>query len=416
MTDLAFYVMRAVGIPVAIDFVQQWPYRNSGHEFNVLLDNNKKMIPFLGAEDSPGTPHKPMTKKGKVYRHIYENNFQSLANFIAPGDEVPAFLKDKKIKDVTDEYANIHSLIIDLNENGYVKMTQARIVYLTVFDNEKWVPVDGAIIHEGQANFKKIEGNIVYMPGYYKNGKVIPAGNPFILDEQGHMHLLIANHKFLIKDIDILRVFPITADSYDTWNIKGCHFQGANQSDFSDAHDLDVINNKPYPFWNTVGVKLRSPFRYVRYWSHKATNIGEIEFYGKNRKLRGRPIGTTTGWFKNKSFSRAFDDDIFTDFDSSGSSSPTWAGLDLGYGQVIDSIRYSPPIMEDSTARVLPNHKYELLYWDNNTWVLAGSKVATDNHVIFHLIPQNTLYLLKDISQRAKARIFTYTDRKQIWW
>lgn len=416
MTDLALYVMRSVGIPVAIDFVQQWPYRSSGHEFNVLLDSHGKMVSFLGAEDSPGTPHKPLTKKGKVYRHIFENNPLSLANFIKPGEEVPVFLKDKKIKDVTDEYAVVHPVTILLGTNGYAKSANARLVYLTVFDNKKWVPIDGAVISNNQASFKKLEGNIVYMPGYYRNREILPAGSPFILDEHGQMHMLIASHKLKHQRMNVSRLFPITADNYDPWNIRNCRFQGSNKPDFSNAVDLYRIDNKPNPFWNAIQIKQTPAFRYLRFWSGSSTYIGEIEFYAKGKKLNGTPIGTTTGWFSEKTFKRAFDGDIFTDFDSNGSSSPTWAGLDLGSSHHVDSIRYSAPIREDTTTRVLPHHQYELFYWDKDIWVSAGNQTSTGTHLTFHLIPQNTLYLLKDRTESVEERIFTYVKGKQVWW
>lgn len=416
MTDLAFYVMRATGIPVAIDFVQQWPYRSSGHEFNVLLDNHKKMIAFLGAEDSPGTPHKPLTKKGKVFRHIYESNPESLANFIQPGDEVPGFLKDAKIRDVTDEYVPVHPVAVTLTDNRSVNMTRQRFAYLTVFDNTKWVPVDGAVIKNNEVQFKKIEGNIVYMAGYFHQSKIVPASDPFILDDLGNVQLLKPDHHKTQHSMTLSRLFPVTADNYNTWGIKGCHFQGANRIDFSDARDLYIIPQKPYPFWNAVQLHLKNAFRYVRFWSPVNTNMGEIEFYSKRRKLGGKPMGTTTGWHPEKSFARAFDGDIFTDFDSSGSNAPTWAGLDLGSANMVDSIRYSPPLSEDSTARILPQHHYELFYWEKGNWVSLGSKTSEGQTITFHTVPENALYLLKDRSEPAEERIFTYQDGKQVWW
>ena len=52
------YIMRACGIPVAIDFTPQWPTRPHSHQWNVVLDNSGKNIPFMGAESNPGYPCK----------------------------------------------------------------------------------------------------------------------------------------------------------------------------------------------------------------------------------------------------------------------------------------------------------------------------------------------------------------------
>lgn len=61
--EFTAYVMRSCGIPVAIDFTPQWPFRSSGHYWNTVLDNSGRNIPFMGGESNPGYP----CKAGYVY-------------------------------------------------------------------------------------------------------------------------------------------------------------------------------------------------------------------------------------------------------------------------------------------------------------------------------------------------------------
>ncbi len=130
MSDLAFYVMRAAGIPVAIDFIPQWPYRSMGHEFNVLLDENGKSIAFLGTEDDPGTAHKPLSRKGKVFRHMYSVDSSSLGMVKADDDIVPAFLADPRIKDVTDQYVKCFTVKTPMEDEKHLDPRAKKIGYL----------------------------------------------------------------------------------------------------------------------------------------------------------------------------------------------------------------------------------------------------------------------------------------------
>jgi len=47
MTELAAFAMRALGIPVSIDFTPVWPDRNYGHAWNSVYDTTGIQIPFV---------------------------------------------------------------------------------------------------------------------------------------------------------------------------------------------------------------------------------------------------------------------------------------------------------------------------------------------------------------------------------
>lgn len=419
MTDLSFFAMRAVGIPVAIDFIPQWADRDNGHEFNAVLGKNGKMTMFLGEEVNPGTPDRPLTKKGKIYRNLFEKNPNSLAMVKDYKDIVPSFLNNPRIKDVTDEYVSCRNITVSLINCPSLQDRNKKYAYITVFDNSKWVPIHWGTVQKNKVYFTKMEVGIVYMACYYEDSKIIPASYPFILKKNGEIKYLHPDKRNVNKNICISRVFPLITDAFDTWHMAGCKFQGANSPDFHSAIDLYTIPIKPNPFWNEIKLNTNQQFRYVRYFSIGYTHIGELEFYFSGTKLEGKPSGTRIGRFQNKdkTFDKAVDGDINTSFDpfDRRDDSCTWVGLDFGKRKNIDKIRFSAPLKEDKVEIVI-GHIYNLFYWDNGIWISAGIRSAKTQEACFENIPSKALYYIQDRTEHVKCRIFTYDKNKPIWW
>ena len=94
--DIAIYILRSLGIPVAMDFYESSPSYNSRHYWTAIIDTcyPRKSIAFnyteapINRDNATGT-----RKKGKVYRHYYSNQ-SKLVNYITTSN-VPLFLKDK---------------------------------------------------------------------------------------------------------------------------------------------------------------------------------------------------------------------------------------------------------------------------------------------------------------------------------
>jgi hypothetical protein len=71
---MAVALMRAHGIPAAMDFTPQWPFRSMGHSWGVLKETSGKKIVFEGAGPNPGSPHKEDHPTAKVFRRTYARN------------------------------------------------------------------------------------------------------------------------------------------------------------------------------------------------------------------------------------------------------------------------------------------------------------------------------------------------------
>lgn len=184
-TQYGAYHMRAMGIPVVIDFTPFWGNMNGGHEWNALIWNEKP-IPFVAAESDPGLTKIDLAfqrKRGKVYRHtpvISEGAKERVEN----PDRVPLFLKDPYVEDVTSSYLPVSNLTVKLNK----AFPDAKRIYLCVFNRQIWSPLCVKTINQGdsEVTFKDLGRDIVYLPMYYEPGLFVPAGNPVLLDSNGN--------------------------------------------------------------------------------------------------------------------------------------------------------------------------------------------------------------------------------------
>jgi|GEM_PF-1247072 len=420
MADLATYVMRSLGIPVGNDFLPQWPQRSLGHNWNVIFDTTGKSIMFLGTEDSPGVPHFPGTKKGKVYRYQLYANPGSLGMQRDSDEVIPIDLSSPFIKDVTDLYAMCSDITIPL-----MPPQGEKHAYLALFNNTTWIPVDWTTIKNGQGTWKKVERDVVYLPLYFTRTGIIPAAAPIEVDKDGGFHYLKPDKASPIKTMECNMVFPLTPQFIDQNSLLGGRMQGANKPDFSDAVDLYVITarRKPALYWNGIRIADTRKFRYLRFyggdhWQHDC-NLSELAAYSNQVKLHGR-VFSPKKENANDPFGaeKAVDDDLATTFLADGSSKyKAWVGLDFGKPVTIDSIRFAAGLHTKGPEMFLvQGHTYQLVVWDNGHWNLVATKKATQPKLTFEQVPSNGLYLLHDSSARRDERIFTFENNAIRWF
>ena len=436
-TDLGAYVMRSVGIPVAMDFVPQWPNRSRGHDFVSVIDSNGRPHMFGAGDNNPGLCLLMEVPKGKVYRHTVEADSGSLAVTKDDHEAVPTFLRDSCIIDVTDEYAACYDITVPLIQNP--AFDGLKHAYLCLFNNNTWVPVAWGKIRKDSCFFSKMERNILYMACYYMSGDIVPASYPFILNPDGKMRFLIPRFNQMVQSVRIRQIFPIL--KHYLTQIFG-NFQAANSSDF---HDSTLLYS-PYSEyrlqqgWNTRRVSLKDSFRYIRYSSARQCVIGDMEIFSHGHRLIGKIISsgpslgepeiiagmrdtaksiTPESIRKHLEYSpeNAFDSSVGTSFISEGGH-PAWVGMDLGHRFVIDSIAFSPGIsVFGPRCYIKSDHKYELSYWRDGRWETLRSAIAQNSEVNFQQLPSNALFILRDLNDpSAMKRCFTIHKGRQVWW
>lgn len=187
MTNLAIYAMRANGIAVTSDYTPYWANTGNNHAWNALINKDGGVTIFMGAEANPGE-YSLSNRYAKVYRKTYARQEHSLTEASGlPADSLPGYINRSFYKDVTAEYGDAYNVRIRLYENP----ENHKVAYICVFNTGKWRPVDWAEIDGAHAKFDDMAGNVMYLPAYWENDKVVPAAAPFVLDNSGAVHMII---------------------------------------------------------------------------------------------------------------------------------------------------------------------------------------------------------------------------------
>lgn len=411
----AVAVMRACGIPVAIDFTPQWPFRSMNHTWNVVLDNNGLDIPFMGSESNPGYPNKPAHTMAKAFRYMYAYQEGSLFD-LKGEEEVPSPFNSPFIKDVSSHY--FRGTDVEIKVDGERNPEKRKFAYLAVFDNQNWIPIQwGRIGWWGRVKFPQMGRNVVYLPVYYKDKKVIPAGDPFLLHYSGQCIPLKVDRDSTQRMV-LRRKFPVFGGVlwYSGRLVNGV-IEGANRADFRDAVPLARITRNPLMHYDTVcNNRPQEMFRYYRYCSPKGgyCNIAELEFMSGKKKLLEGMILTNEEYpaSEGNGEANAFDGDGLTYYETQ-SDSCGWVGMDFGRKVRVDYFRYLP---RNDDNNVSPGNDYELMVWENGEWRRVAAQRAVNDSLVFKNVPAKGLFLLKNRTRGREERIFTYEKGKQKWW
>ena len=404
------YVSRAFGIPVTVDYTPQWPFRSMGHDWNVIIDQQGKGVPFYFNNKPRAHTIYDEYPKAKVFRTIYSENPESLAKIKSAEEVVPELFENPQMLDVTHEYVKTTDVTVKL-EWGIPDNTN--FAYLTVFNDQSWVPIYWGEIKGEQVTFKNMGRGIVYLPVFYtKNGNYV-AGNAFHLSDSGEVKMIIPNldHK---QAMVVDRKYSMIRIGYHASRMMGGKFQGANKADFSDSVTLFNYEQVTEGKYCTLPIKNEDKFKYLRYigaaYSH--STINELIFYEENdRELKGEVIGTLGSLEGGATIDKAFDRNILTYFEAPVPIGG-WVGLELHEPAQVSKIRFMP--RTDGNC-IEPGDEYELVYWDKS-WVSTGRQIATTDSLIFKNVPSDALYLLHNHTKGREERIFTYENGKQVWW
>ncbi|KUJ59116.1 hypothetical protein AR687_24800 [Flavobacteriaceae bacterium CRH] len=74
------------------------------------------------------------------------------------------------------------------------------------------------------------------------------------------------------------------------------------------------------------------------------------------------------------------------------------------------------PTSENDKGSLSIGDQYILFCMGINGWKSLGMKKAQYDSIVFNSIPKNAVYLLKNISKDERSNIFTYENKKQVWW
>ncbi len=408
------WIMRACGLPVAVDFVKSWGNRSQGHEWNVLMLDSGRIFPF----DSFGINRLEFAyKPAKIFRRMYSLN--NISEEIPSLKDVPGWLLCSDEMDVTSQYGDTYDISIPCIYPWTGDYSKKHGI-ICVFDNKKWKPVYWGEYKNDKMTFLRMMGDVCYMAAYYDNGKIVPATSPFILQKDGKVRYLTID-KQNCKDMILKRKYPrFKRMDLLAMSIRRGIIEGAKDKQFSDKDILLDIAKEPKDITDMQIVATKK-YRYVRIRPviYRTGDIAEIEFFGKKnldgpeQKLTGRILGSPILSSNDAHpYTYAMDNDYDTYF-SKPKNEDGYVGLDLGTSYYITRVRLCP---RSDGNFIVDGHTYELCYWDEGKWISAGKKVAQDITIEFNDIPRNTFYILHDLTKGKEERIFTYENGLQVWW
>jgi hypothetical protein len=388
----ALFAMRALGIPVAQDYTPMYPYIKSGNSWNAVRDSSGKYISFMGTETIPGVPHQGTTfTQAKVFRKTSKKQ-DSIQEDISA---VPPMFRNSYFKDVSSEYQGFGDIIVPINSQPPAGASK-KYIYLAMLNSDvQWIITGREKLDRPTVMFSGISERIIFLPVYYENDVLTPAGNPFRLDTIGKPRFFeVDSTKYdtlLLSEIKTVNKIAV-----NIWRQRMLYgvFEAANKGDFSDAITLHTINTLPDGLnYNKVKLKNAQKFRYIRYLppAKSYCNVAEIGIYGiDGKKIPGTPIGIQSPDSEEMKINYVFDEDIVTFYNASDA----WVGLDFGEPKQIGEIQYFPR-----------NDHLEIFYWNETFWQSLG-KLNVNNPKL--KVPSGALLRLKNAVQgeRQEDRVF----------
>ena len=188
MTAIAIMALRSVGIPATSDYI---PYPSSIHNdfyWNVIFTSETGFFPFNGVY-LESKKFKPPVFPPKVYRTTYKTDINSPSNIVRDSSNIPENLHKMNYSDVTSFYTKTKD--VEINFTNISDSTS--FAYLCVLKFCDWVPIHWGKINENKVVFLNMGVNNTYLPVFYKNDEIIPAGKEFYLDDEGNKNFRIKN-------------------------------------------------------------------------------------------------------------------------------------------------------------------------------------------------------------------------------
>ena len=170
--DLQVYTLRSQGYPAVLEHIPYWATTSGRHYFNSTFDEDRKAIPF-----DISTPKVKINnfsrEPSKVIRITYSK--QNVLAAHVPEKFIPSgFMRTLNYKDVTSDYWKTADLSLHLfNSTG-----KPPVVFACVFNTMKWQPTWWGRVQTDSVVFTNMCKGAVFLPMYYSNDRLIPAGYP----------------------------------------------------------------------------------------------------------------------------------------------------------------------------------------------------------------------------------------------
>ncbi len=419
-------LLSSMGTAAAVDFVPAWGNRNSSHSWNVAIINGQSYA-FESFWDNNRWKYKQIYNNKtydkewgsfrlpKVYRHTYSSHPTAPAtNRRVRSEDIPPLFKNYKKKDVSTEYFDTVNLTLRLPEVP----EETYYAYLCVFGYQQWHPVQYGEIRGNKVTFEGMGKDIVYLPAFYRNGEIIPAGHPFHLRPDNSLDILTPEDNRQNIAVNHVVGAPFYERNHkEVTYLALCRFIGSNSPDFSTADTLGEIPESVFMEAETLPIQTSGTYRYVRLISPCDTfAAGDIRFYSDTQSA---PLPARILQCNYTPLSDADRPEYLTDNLAASCfkgkirrGASRFIDFDLGKPYRLNCIGYALCI----TNGIIPDVEYELFYWQGGDWHSCGKRQSTEHWLLFTDVPSHTLYQLRNCNwPKRMERIFTYEDNEAKW-
>ena len=376
---------RSLGIPVIVDCIPFYSNRNGYHYW--CTD------PPLVFKEST-MPNAFDRRTAKVYRHTYTRN-----PFLTPdkGEFIPEFFQNPFQQDVTNLYCHT----VDIKIKGNITRPTPH-AYLCVFNDLQWKPiVSGEVIH-GEAEFKQMAKNIVYLPVYYEaNGKIVPFNYPFILDTKGNIKFLVpdkANNISLHlerKNPDLMNYL-----SYHVKNLRGTIVEGSDNSRFSRVDTVFILEETNKLHYEIMNLHPDKRYKWFRAKGGPKSFLAELYFINsKNEILLGQTDSLKRPAIDGNPLTNInLHEDLIIHFDSAV------------------NVKKLVCLPRNDGNGIYPDNVYELFYFEQDGWQSLGIQEGEKFYLEYEDVPGNALYWLRNLTTGVEERIFSCIENQVIFW
>ncbi len=180
IAGLSVFMARSQGYVASVDFVPAWATASGVHFLNYLrIPNNPKKHFDVSDNAVIDTFQR---EPAKVLRTTFSIQNNTVANLLKSDTSlIPmGYLRTENYVDVTNEYWQTSNLTTELfpTKNADIKVT-----FLCAWNYLTWRPIWYSMKNDNKkATFTNMSKGVIYIPMYYKDQKMIPAGWPAVHD------------------------------------------------------------------------------------------------------------------------------------------------------------------------------------------------------------------------------------------
>lgn len=413
----------SLGMAAATDMVPAWANRGSSHSWSVLIEEGdihpfnpfweqdlwqyKELYNNVGYHTYWGRFRLPKVFR-KTYRYYKEG---PLADGV-PLEDIPETFRSLRKKDVSHQYFDTVNVRVKLHSVP----PATEYAYLCVWNYNDWVPVHWGRISGEVALFEGMGKDILYLPMYCKDGKMVAAADPVWVREDGEVRTLRAKEsREVMVTTQYTGVIAYPLNRYNNGIITGTVLRGGETyGKWGDT--LCVFPERIELNSRRLQVRSGDSVRYVRMsLPSRGMALGSLKFYKKTAS--GKELLKGVRWltelplsYKEESADRVLDAYASTGYRMDLDTKH--ADLDLGECCQLAEVSFCPYL----DVEYQEGETYELCRWQGDWQVVARREGGKP--FCFEDVPQGALWLIRPMSRkdRKHVRPFVYQEGEVYWY